>query len=258
MRVGDATARILHRRLPATALFAVAVVLGLGTAAVADVVHFTSGRSKTGIVLEETDTAIRLETAEGVVGIPWSVIESIDRGTAQENTAIRRAWAEAARDAQRARRARRAARRAARAAAGNQPAETQADANRRAEQVQRQIEEDRARVQQYQREQRDLPDRERNPDPIVVLPPVMRSDESGLHVTASVMNVTDQSYAGIVVEIALIEAIGTPLERITTVQTAAVPDLAPARVYHVAADFAFLPEVPVVPRVTVTAATAVP
>lgn len=225
--------------------------------AAADVVHFTSGRAKTGIVLEETDTQVRLETADGVMGIPWAVIESVDRDTRQKNGRIRRQWAVAQQQATRRRRARRAARQAEEAAQQTEPEITQAEANRRAEAEKRKLATNRARVEKYQRKQGELAEEERDSQALVVPPAQMTKTETAIQVGADVMNVSRNTHQNIAVDVELVETLGPGEERVAARRSVTIRELPPGHIERVEVEFSFLPGFPVRPRVSVASSTPV-
>lgn len=252
-------------RLPKTPSRACGALAGLlsavwcGAAPVAaDVVYFTSGRSKTGIVLEESDAVIRFQSQDGVIGIPWTVIDSVERGTKAENRAIRSTWAEAQREAERVRRKRRQEREAARAATAPDPGVAQADAGRAEEMHRRQLERERARVTKFRREQEDLAEEDRTTDPLVIGPVHMEKTPSTVEVRADVLNVSGQAYHGIAVEVALVEGVGTDRERVAMRQQLAIPELLADRIAPLVVTFGVVPDYPVTPRMRITSSTAAP
>lgn len=86
--------------VPKRPLFVAAFVLLLvGVAdphAMADEIYFTSGYSKTGVVIHETESSVRFKTEMGLVTVSREKISFIEKASEQENQALLKKWREKA------------------------------------------------------------------------------------------------------------------------------------------------------------------
>lgn len=224
------------RRPAACAIAGCALLLGLTAPppACADVVTFTSGRSKEVIVLEETDDAVKVESSTGIVTIPRSTITAINKVSPEENQALRREWLEAERRKERARAE--AARRLAeqRAREARQERNTvvvdgervsRIEAARRAERQAAQRAANSIRVDAYRRE---LGEEAESADPLVVTDLAMNVDQPGVAiVTGSIMNLSAKVYRDVSVDVQLVSKSGEEDEQVVTDYPVFVSELAP-------------------------------
>lgn len=238
----------------------------LAAPATADTVHLTSGRSKSGIVLDEGDTTIRLETEQGTVGIPRASVASIEYASEDVNRDLRRTWAATTRQEERERDRRREERRARRAAEkaaefgtvevdGKRVSRAQADVLK--ERAARQEQMERRRVEAFRRAQQGMPEDERTTSALVVQSAQTKASESGLLVTAELFNVSAVRHQGIMVDVELIENVGQDSERIAGRRVVIIDDLPAGRIAPIEAEFPARPQRPVVPRLTVTSSQPV-
>jgi len=232
----------------------------------ADVIHFTSGRQKIGIVLGETDTMIRLQTQAGTIGVPKSTVERIEYASEDENRDLRQQWYVEQRREEREREQRRAEREAeeeARAVAQRGMVEvdgqlmTQAEADRRAQAAANQQEAKRQRVEKYRREQQTLPEAERNTAPLVFQQAHAQSAPGGTAVTAALLNVSRQTYRNIMIEVALVQSPRTDEALVLSQQVITVPVLEPDDIEQLNVLFnrALDTESVIEPRLTITSST---
>ena len=91
-----------------------ALAAGVAATATADELVLVSGATKTGVIVEETESLVRLQTPLGITGIGREFIAEIRRATPEANAAILAGWRADAETAA----SERAARRAERDAAG--------------------------------------------------------------------------------------------------------------------------------------------
>jgi hypothetical protein len=86
---------VAKRPLSVTA-FALLAVGSIGPHAVADEIYFTSGYSETGVVVRETETAVKFKTEMGMVTVSREKVSFIEKASDKENQEMLKKWREKA------------------------------------------------------------------------------------------------------------------------------------------------------------------